>query len=67
MNGRKLRWRNLVGTKPGMGRVLWSAVGIGLLGILVQGCGQQGPSYRDRIGTVDPATAPIDSPPPPGT
>jgi hypothetical protein len=30
------------------------------------GCGKRPSSYKDRIGTVDPATIPIDSPPPPG-
>jgi hypothetical protein len=35
---------------------------------LVAGCGKHEPSYKDRIGTIDPATAPIimpDAPPPP--
>jgi hypothetical protein len=26
---------------------------------LTAGCGKHEPSYKDRIGTVDPATAPI--------
>jgi hypothetical protein len=30
------------------------------------GCtGKKVPSYKDRIGTIDPATAPIDEPPAP--
>jgi hypothetical protein len=30
------------------------------------GCGgKKVPSYKDRIGTIDPATAPIDVPPAP--
>jgi len=35
---------------------------------LVAGCGKHEPSYKDRIGTIDPATAPIlmpEAPPPP--
>jgi hypothetical protein len=26
---------------------------------LIAGCGKHEPSYKDRIGTIDPATAPI--------
>lgn len=26
---------------------------------LVAGCGKHEPSYKDRIGTIDPATAPV--------
>jgi hypothetical protein len=34
------------------------------LAAAVIGCtGKKVPSYKDRIGTIDPATAPIDVPP----
>ena len=35
---------------------------------MIVGCGKKVPSYKDRIGTIDPATAPVDpvdKPPPP--
>jgi hypothetical protein len=35
------------------------------LAVAASGCGKKVPSYKDRIGTIDPATAPIDVPPAP--
>jgi len=38
------------------------------LACLACGCGKHEPSYKDRIGTIDPATAPVimpDAPAPP--
>ena len=32
---------------------------------MIVGCGKKVPSYKDRIGTIDPATAPVNPPPPP--
>lgn len=33
---------------------------------LTAGCGKRQSSYKDRAGTVDPATAPVDMPGDPG-
>jgi|694.fasta_scaffold10111_2 hypothetical protein len=38
---------------------LAAALAIASLVCLTAGCGKHEPSYKDRIGTVDPATAPI--------
>jgi hypothetical protein len=37
-----------------------------VLAAAAAGCtGKKVPSYKDRIGTIDPATAPVDVPPAP--
>jgi hypothetical protein len=36
-----------------------------IIASLVAGCGKREPSYKDRIGSIDPATLPNDLPPPP--
>lgn len=47
---------------------LFASLVVAVPACLIAGCGKHEPSYKDRIGTIDPATAPIimpDAPPPP--
>lgn len=44
----------------GMRSVLMSSLMI--LVASVVGCGDKTPSYKDRVGTIDPATVPVDLP-----